>query len=97
MIICKGCKKNYPMKSIVQHVTKSNCKIYYSEEEEICLRNRSKEITNAKHRIKKAENQKLKKVQIAKRKAKSYQLKMVQIEEKTNKLEWPMKGKSKSE
>ena len=52
MITCRGCKCDYPIKSIVQHVTKSNCKIYYSKEEETNLRKQSMEITNAKHRSK---------------------------------------------
>ena len=65
-ITCKSCKKNFKMKSIVQHITKSKCKATYSKDEELSLRKRSKELSS----IKKAKLEKQNKVQIAARKAK---------------------------
>ena len=62
MIACRGCNISFPIKTIVQHATKkASCNTAYSQEQLEALRIRSKEISNAKHKIKMAERYQIKK------------------------------------
>ena len=77
------------MKSIVQHVVKSTCKITYSKEQEASLRKHSQEIST----LKKAKLEERKKSEIASRKAKNYQLKKVKIAGKYQRSKAQIAGK----
>ena len=98
-ITCKSCKKNFKMKSIVQHITKSKCKATYSKDEELSLRKRSKELSSIKKAklekqnkvqiaARKAKKEKENRVEIAARKAEKYKEKRVEISIKNRKKKW---------
>ena len=77
-ITCQNCKKTYPVKSIVQHVMRSECKSFYTEEDERNLRNYSKELSKAKKALRYQAN----KDHIAKKKKETYDRNKEQIAKK---------------
>jgi hypothetical protein len=89
-ISCRNCKKAFLMKSIVQHVKKSECHTTYSEDQISSLITQSKQLSAAKKKIKDAERYKRKKIEIAKKydkvkRAHKYQKGKTEIAEKYDK------------
>ena len=80
-VTCRGCGVAHPIKSIMIHIARSECKKSYSKEQELSLRKYSKEISS----IKKAKLEKQKKKEIADRNSRTYQLKKDIIKEKYQK------------
>ena len=81
-LTCRAYRDTLPFKSIMQHVSESECNTTYSEDKKTSLRKHSEEIRVAKHKIRRAELYQLKKAQISadmksnyqkKKRAKKYQ------------------------
>ena len=69
---CRGCQKNYPIKSIIQHVNKSSCRQTYSDDQYTSLQALLKEISAAKKKIKNAQRYLNNKTKIAATNAENY-------------------------